>query len=1184
VKGLVGFFVDRAPVAWVLLAIWVGAGLAFAPFEWTRAFLPDAGVAVDALPNVGENQQIVWAEWPGQSPRDVEDQVTRPLTSALLGSGGVETVRSTSMLGLSLLFVVFDEGVPFEASRSRLLERLAALPPDALPPEVAPSLGPEATPLGQVYWYTLVGKDSDGKVVGGWSLRELRTLQDDRIRDALTSVPGVAEVASVGGYVPELQVDVDPDALAAADIGLLDVARAVQGASEDAGLRTMEINRVEYLLRSEGTASGPEEVRESVVTVRDGKPLRVEDLAHVHWGPALRRGALDDAGAETVGGVVVVQHGENPRRVLGGVRDRIERLAPSLPEKVLPDGTRTRVVIEPFYDRTELIDETIQTLSDALVHQLWIAVVVVVLLLQRLSAALLISALMPLGVLGAFVGMKALDIDAHIMALAGIAIAIGTMVDMGIVLVENIVRQLDTHRDEAGVSKGQLVARAAGEVAPAVITSSLTTLVSFLPIFALSAEEGRMFRPLAATKSLGVLAALLGAVVLLPALAGTLSRRVGLHRGRASGFLSRGVAGLATVGLASTWKPLGRGSGAVANGIFVVLVLATILFIVFLFIRFHSRFLDWSLRRPKSFLAIPAAGVLVGVFVGFGAERLLGWLPEPVHKTKGWVALTRAFPGLGTEYMPEFDEGSFLVMPTTTAHASFGQALDLLQTMDAAIAQIPEVDRVVGKLGRAETALDPAPVSMFETLVTYHPEWIEDPSGQRVRKWRDHIRSPEDIWAEIRQAAQLPGLTGVPKLQPIETRQVMLQSGMRSPLGLVVQGDDLDDVDRLARRLEALLREVPSIRAETVSADESAVKPYLELHFDRVALARHGLRIADMQERLRAGIGGRALTQTQEGRLRFDVRVRFMREERDTVGALERLRFRTPTGARIPLDSVADIRYRRGPSAIRSENGFVVSYVTFEGRPGMAPSRVVDEAKHVLARAENEGRLQVPDGARYRFGGRYASALRSQRQLAVLVPLALCVVFVILYLQFRSLAVVGIVVSGLFVAISGAFVALGLYGVEGFLAVEPFGISLRQVFGVEPIRLSTAVWVGIVALIGIATDDGVVLSTYLQTHAAADEPETESDIRQVALDAAQRRLRPCMMTTTTTFLALLPVISASGRGADLMRPMAVPILGGMVAELLTLITVPVLWVQWRKWSARRTNRVAREAQRRFRSK
>jgi len=629
------------------------------------------------------------------------------------------------------------------------------------------------------------------------------------------------------------------------------------------------------------------------------------------------------------------------------------------------------------------------------------------------------------------------------------------------------------------------------------------------------------------------------------------------------------VAGLVVVlgvGLAQSWQPLGRGAGLAVNVLCVGAVLVVLLGGLQLFMGAYPRLLKACLKHARVFALAPALVVSTGLFSWLGAPALLGWLPSFVKDTRGARALFEAFPGLGEEYMPPFDEGSFLVMPTTMPHASLGESLRLIQRMDARIAEIPEVDRVVGKLGRADTALDPAPISMFETLVTYRPEFVEDEDGRLIRQWRDGIESPQDIWREVEAAADMPGLTGTPLLQPIETRQIMLQSGMRSPMGLKVQGPSLEVLASLGGELEEILREVPSIQPGTVYADRVAGKPYLELHFDRKALARYGLNVGEAQSFLRTAVGGEALARTQDGRVRQDIRLRLMPEERNSLTTLRRLRIDTPAGKPVPLETVAELRYARGPQSIRSEDGFLTSYVVFSGQPGVAESQVVEEARARIETALSEGRLQLPDGARWRFAGSFEARQRTQRLLTLLVPATLLIVFMLLYIQFRSLAMATMIFSAVAVALSGGFIAVALYGTDWFLNFPGFGADLRALLGVEPINLSVAVWVGLIALVGIATDDGVVMATYLEQNFAETPPSNDEDRRARILDAGRRRIRPCLMTTATTFTALLPVVSASGRGADLMRPMAVPILGGMAVELLTLFVVPVLYDRW--WAHR----------------
>jgi copper/silver efflux system protein len=1215
---LIGWFLHNKLVVFVLGLMLVAAGILVAPFDWRLGTLERQPVPVDAIPDIGENQQIVFTEWPGRSPKDVEDQITYPLTTALLGISGVRTVRSSSAFGFSMVFVIFDDSVEFYWSRSRVLEKLASLAPGTLPEGVAPMLGPDATALGQIFWYTLEGRDPNGKTVGGWDPDELRSVQDWTVRYALQAVDGVAEVASIGGHVREYQVDVDPEALRAHGVSLGDVAAAVRESNLDVGARTIEINGAEYIVRSLGFIRSLEDLGSAVVATRGNTPIRVRDVARVGHGPALRTGALDDAGAPAVGGVVVARFLENPLSTIHAVKEKINQIQAGLPRRTLEDGTVSQVTIVPFYDRTTLIHETLDTLSTALFQQILITVIVVLILLRNLRSSLLISSVLPLGVLLAFVTMRVTGVDANIMALGGIAIAIGTMVDIAIVFIENMSQHIE--RAPPGADRARVIRDATAEVAPAVLTSVLTTTVSFLPVFGLSATELRLFAPLAFTKTFAMIGALLLSVLILPGAAlVVLRRRPAPPSTDATGWrrVSRSIlrwehtrdwlllilglglstvwplAGLfvATLGafrlarpllspaavrhgtwienavavvavalvLTADWLPLGPARGLVVNALFVGLILALVLGSFRLFERVYPRLMRTFLRNKLLFLAAPASIVLFGLTAWLGFGRLFAWLPEPIRTSSAASAVSRAFPGFGREFMPPFDEGSYLYMPSTMPHASIGEVAGMLSDMDARIAEIPEVDRVVGKLGRGESAIDPAPLSMLETVITYVPEYRTEADGHRVRQWRDHIRSPRDIWNEILHAAEQPGFTSAPVLMPINARIVMLQSGMRAPMGVKVYGPDLQSIERFGLAVEAILKQVPSVRAEAVFADRVVGKPYLEIDLDREAIARYGLSIVQIQEVLQIALGGMDLTRTVEGRERYPVRVRYLRERRDSVEALKEIFLPTAGDEYIPLGQVATVRYVHGPEMIRSEDTFLTSYVLFDRHPDVAEVTAVEEAQAAIQAQIDAGTLEVPPGVSFAFAGSYENQLRSERRLMVLIPIALALVFILLYLQFHRVAVTAIIYSGVAVAVAGGFLLLWLYGQTWFLDFSLFDTSMRDLFQVGTVNLSVAVWVGIIALIGIATDDGVVLSTYLKQRFDAAPPRTRDEVRERTLEAGLRRVRPCLMTTATTILALLPVITSQGRGSDIMMPLALPSVGGMTIELVTLFVVPVLY-------------------------
>lgn len=1213
------------------LLLW---GTLVAPFDWKLDALPRSPVPVDAIPDIGENQQIVFTEWMGRSPQDIEDQITYPLTTALLGLPEVKTVRSYSMFGFSSIYIIFNERAEFYWTRSRILEKLNSLPSGLLPAGVQPQLGPDATALGQVLWYTLEGRAADGSPAGGWDLQELRSVQDWYVRYALQGVEGVAEVASIGGHVKEYQIDVDPDALRTYRVTLADVFAAVKGSNLDVGARTIEINSVEYVIRGIGFIKSLDDLRKTVVASRDGVPITLAQLAAVEFGPALRSGALDKAGAEAVGGVVVTRFGENPLAVIQRVKARIAEITPGLPAKTLTDGTESKVAIVPFYDRTGLIYETLGTLEDAIRDQILVTIIVVVLMVMHLRSALLISSVLPLAVLFAFVAMKLAGVDANIVALSGIAIAIGTVVDMGIVLVENILRHLE--KAPPGEKSLETVYRACAEVGGAVLTAVSTTVISFLPVFAMEGAEGKLFSPLAYTKTFALIGAILVALALIPplahwfiagkfrsrlsawglwgaiALAGIIAPLVASWFPIWLGLLFVAVAGFNLLSerippawrhrtlhafnfifalvivfiLAGTWAPLGP-ELPVHNTIFVLLTVGGLLLGMLAFVHFYATILAHLLRAKLIFMTGSSLILIWGLCSWLGVGKVFGWLPGWAKDTAVYTSAFHAFPGLGKEFMPDLDEGSYLFMPTVMPHASIGEAMDILRKQDMAIRAIPEVESVVGKLGRAESPLDPAPISMIETVITYQSEFrtdpdgrlltfaydnqanqfirdasgdlIPDPKGRLFRQWRDTIRSPDDIWREIARAAAVPGSTSAPKLQPIAARVVMLQSGMRAPMGLKVYGPDLATIERVALDIEGLLKQVPAINADAVLADRTAGKPYLEISIDREAIARYGIGIQMVQDVIEVAIGGTPITTTVEGRERYPVRVRYPRELRDSIESIGNILVAAPDGAQIPLKQIARIDYTRGPQEIKSEDTFLVAYVIFDKRPGFAEVEVVEQAATLLRSRIASGELNIPAGVSYKFTGSYENQIRAEKRLSIVLPLSLFGIWLVLYLQFKRVAVTLLIFSGIAYSWAGGFALIWLYGQPWFLDFSLFSHGFRDLFQMQTINLSVAVWVGFLALFGIATDDGVLMSTYIGQRLDEAPTETVADIRTRILEAGAKRVRPAMMTIATTILALLPVLTSTGRGSDVMIPMAIPTFGGMLFGIITVFVVPVLY-------------------------
>ncbi len=1193
-------------------------GASVAPFDWRLGWLPRDPVPADAIPDLGENQQIVFTRWPGRSPQDIEDQITYPLTAVLLGTPGVRTVRSTSMFGFSTIYVIFEEDRETYWARSRILEQLATLPPNALPEGAAPTLGPDATALGQVFWYTLEGRTDAGEAVAGFDLHTLRSIQDWQVRYALMAVEGVAEVASVGGFVKEYQVEVDPERLRQYGVELVEVYNALRLANRDVGARTVELQSAEYVVRGVGLVQDIADLEETAVGFRGGVPITLKQLGRVTEGPALRRGVLDEGGQEVVGGVVVVRQDANPLKTINAVKQKIADIAPGLPTVRLEDGTESRVTIVPFYDRTELIHETLETLSTALRDEVLLTAIVVLVLALEVWGAGLVASVLPIAILLTFVAMRLAGVNANVVALSGIAIAIGTMVDMAIVLTDNL-------KARAPGGDPRAIARATAEVGTALLTAVATTVVSFLPVFVMRGAEGKLFGPLAYTKTFALVAAVVVAFLWIPVAVSCRPRRAIVPQAWAR-WRRPLVVALAVVLsgiLASKWAPLGAERRWVANFVLVAGTLAFWLGTLEFYRRRYPRVLAWCLANRRAFLALPLAVITWGLLVWMGAERLLPlpsntWQAPPLR----WVA--RVFPGLGREFMPPFDEGSFLFMPTTMPHASIGEAHDILRRQDLALAALPEVERAVGKIGRVESALDPAPISMVETVIQYVPEYaldergrpqkyrydhdatdlarkldgtpvlapdgapyevagryardaagalIPDRSGRPFRRWRPPLdpqrnpgrqawagtRSADDIWQAITEVTQLPGVTGAPKLQPIAARLVMLQSGMRAPMGIKIQGPDLETIEAFGLALEPIIKAVPGIAPATVFAERVVGKPYLEIHLDRRQLARHGLHVGDVQEVIELAIAGKTATRTVEGRERYAITVRYPREWRDNPAAIGRLRVPAPGGADIPLSAVADIRFERGPQAIRGEDTFLLSYVLFDRTPELSEVEAVEAVRESIERHIEAGALAVPAGVSYRFAGTFEHQVRATRTLRIIIPLALALILALLYLQFESMATSAMVFSGVAVAWAGGFIFLWLWGQPWFLNVTVLGEPLRQVLNVAPHHLSVAVWVGFLALFGIATDDGVIQATYLRQLFAERQPQTVAAIRQTAVEAGMRRIRPCLMTTATTVLALLPVLTSTGRGAGIMVPMAIPSFGGMVFALLSTLMVPVLY-------------------------
>ena len=1131
-------------------------------------------------------------------------------------------------------------------------------------------LGPDATGLGQVFWYTLEGRDSNGNVTGGWDLHELRKVQDFYVKYGLNAANGVSEVASIGGHVQEYQVDVNPDALKAYGIGFDMVMMAIKNSNRDIGANTIEINKAEYMVRGLGYIKSLADIENAVVTVNENTPILIKDVAFVSLGAEPRRGVLDKEGAEVVGGVVIARYGSNPLEVIDNVKEKINEISTGLPKKTLTDGTVSQLTIVPFYDRTALIQETIGTLESALSEEVIISIIVVIILLFNLRASFIIASLLPLAVIMTFIIMRYAGVDANVVALSGIAIAIGVMVDVGIVFVENNIRYLEMPENigKKGKDLISVIYNATVEIAPAITVAIATTVVSFLPVFFMEHAEGKLFRPLAFTKTFALGASFLIGVIFLPTLAYIIfgvnfSKQkfskywngllviagiilafvfnniipvaltlIGLknilegiyptYLKKQSNIITIGIALLFTTYILTTsWNPLGHQNSLFSNYLMVVFIISVVLSFIIAVIYYYEVILLWCLNNKGKFLLLPLFTILFGLFIWVGFSSVFGFtaigfdkVGVNIRTTALYSYLDHKFPGIGKEFMPSLNEGSFLLMPTSMPHAGIEETTKTVQLLDMAVATIPEVEVVVGKLGRAETALDPAPISMYENVINYKSEYIlnekghketfkvdennnfilttgdtisnekailkrisakqliGDGEGEIFRNWREEIKSPNDIWNEIVKVTNFPGITSAPKLQPIETRLVMLQTGMRAPMGIKVYGPDLNTIQQFGIQLENILKTVPSVKSEAVFADRIVGKPYLNINIDRAKIARYGLSIEQTQQAIETAVGGMPITTTVEGRERYNVRVRYPRELRDDPEKLKKILIPTPTMAQVPLGELVSIAYVQGPQMIKSEDTFLVGYVLFDKKEGYAEVDVVEDAQQIIDAKIASGELIVPAHVNYKFSGNFENQVRAVKRLSIVIPICLGIIFLLLFFQFKTVIASTIHFSGVFVAFAGGFIMIWLWGQDWFMNFNISGVNMRDLFQMHPINLSVAVWVGFIALFGIATDDGVLMGTYIHQVFEERNPQTVEEVRNAVVDAGKKRVRPAMMTTAVTIIALIPVLTSTGKGSDIMVPMAIPTFGGMIIQIMTIFVVPILQAHWRESVIKKSNK------------
>jgi Cu(I)/Ag(I) efflux system membrane protein CusA/SilA len=1007
---------------------------------------------VDAIPDIGELQILVYADWPGRSPQDVEDQVIYPLTTGLMGVPKVKVVRSTSAFGFGLVNMIFEDGTDFYWARTRVLERLDFAKRD-VPKDAVVTLGPDATALGQIFWYTVEGE--------GYDLAELRSIQDWYVRYQLAAVEGVSEVASVGGYVKQYQIDIDPNKLLAHNIKIHEIITAVQKSNIDVGAKVFEEGGAEFIVRGLGFIENVRDIENIVVGVKEGTPIYVKNIATVTIGPEFRRGALDKEGMEVTGGVVLMRYGENPLKVIERIKKRIEELSVGLPEGV-------RIV--PFYDRTGLILRSINTLKTALIQEVIITVIVIVLFLLHFWGSVVIAIVLPIGVLISFVLMRQIGVEANIMSLGGIAIAIGVMVDSGCVLVENIYRRITERRQSLSIQKLESGERlnvcisAAQEVGKPVLFALLTTIIGFIPVFVLTGQAGRLFKPLAFTKTFAMAGAAVIALMLLPTLCYYLLR----------GRLKPAEENKTTQALYKGYTPI----------------------------------INWSLKHKNIVVAISVAVIILGLACASLMKQ---------------------------EFMPPLNEGDLLFMPVLLPGASLTQVMDVMRKQDIIIKnEFPnEVEWVVGKLGRAETATDPAPVVMIETIIHLKDK----------KFWRKGL-TREKLIQEIQEKTRMPGVSPI-MTQPIRNRIDMLATGIQTPVGIKVFGPDLNKIVEIAAEIEKIVSGVEG--AVSPYAERISNRPYFEIDIDREQAARYGVKVGDIQHIVMTAIGGLNLTTTIEGRERYPVRIRYLRELRDSPEALKRIFIPTPKGEHIPLAQVASLKRVPGPAVINSEN--TLTYARVFVNVNQEKVGLIDFVRNAQKAVQEEikgGELQLPSGYFISWSGQFESEMESRKRLIPSLIICLALILLLLYMAFKNFGSLLVLSTGIPVSLMGGIILLFILG----------------------FKFSTAVWVGFIALFGVATDNAVVLLSTLDDLFKKKLPKTVEEIRRTVIEGGLLRIRPAMMTTMTTIIALMPIMLSTGTGSEIMKPMASPTVGGLItATLSNLILVPVLycWIKERQF-------------------
>ncbi len=1111
-----------------------------------------AKTPLDAIPDLSDVQVIVFTEYPGQAPQVVEDQVTYPLTTAMLAVPGAKIVRGYSFFGLSFVYIIFEDGTDLYWARSRVLEYLNYVS-GRLPRGVTPSLGPDATGVGWIYEYALVDKS------GRNDLAQLRSVQDWYLRYELTSVEGVSEVASVGGFIKQYRVEVDPNKLLAYNIPLSKVKKAIQRSNQDVGGRLVEMSETEYMVRGLGYIRSINDIENIPLGVDEtGTPILVRDIAYVHIGPELRRGLTElDGEGEVAGGIVIMRFGENALTTINRVKKKIESLKPGLPEGI---------EIVTVYDRSGLIKRAVSTLKEKLIEESIVVALVCILFLLHFRSAFVAIFTLPLGIMIAFIIMRFQGLNANIMSLGGIAIAIGAMIDAAIVMIENAHKHME--KETAPRDHWTIITIAAKQVGPALFFSLLIITFSFMPIFTLQAQEGRLFSPLAFTKTYSMAAAAVLAVTLVPVMMGYFIRPAVLPD-RWSGKRQRmfsivfSLLTFSLIWLVSAFSPefsilrLFGLPAAIIMSVFVLLILWPQAVkpeernpINRFLIRIYRPIITWILRHKA--ITIVTAILITMTLLPF---RSLVIDKIPAGSFRSVIEkMDVLFPleNIGGEFMPPLYEGDLLYMPTTLPGISITKARELLQQTDKIIGSFPEVHQVFGKIGRADTATDPAPLAMIETTITLksEDEWRKIPKRRFFSSWHEVIRGPlSKIWPEeksinpkelvdeLNKAIQFPGLTNAWTM-PIKTRIDMLATGIKTPVGIKIMGDNLETLSALGKNIEAVIRQIPG----TLSAYSERVTGgyYLDYEIDRRAAARYGLTSGDVQDIIQSAVGGMNISETVEGLERYPVNIRYGRELRDSISKLERVLIPAPTGAQIPIAQVAKIKIRQGPPVIKSENSRMSAWI-YVDLANVDVATYVKKARNVIERE-----VKLPPGYNIIWSGQYEYMERANKRLAVVVPITLLIIFVLLYLNFRN------VTESVLVMLTLPFAIVG-------------GVWFIYLLGYN---MSIAVGVGFIALAGVAAEIGVLVLIYIdqacEKRFIEGRLQTRKDLYEAFIEGTSQRVRPIMMTVTAIIMGLLPLFWGHGAGADTMRRIAAPMIGGMVSStILVLLVIPAIYAFWK---------------------